>query len=105
MAIEHARLRAVAKPWGVEDLRPSGSFELAAGDALFAQSDRVDIHVGAGGMAGLVAYTGGGPVPHLLQRVTPPGSIDVGRPKDVQLPASLTQAKTAPRNGRVEMIK
>ena len=41
----------------------AGSFDVATGDALFAQSDRVDIHAGAVGMVGLVAYTGGGPVP------------------------------------------
>lgn len=83
----------------------AGSFEVATGDALFAQSDRVDIRAGAGGMAGLAAYTGGGPIPHLLQRLTQPGSIDVGRPKEMQLPTSFTQAKTALSNDRVEIIK
>jgi len=83
----------------------AGSFEIAKGDAIFAQSDRVDIHTGAGGMVGLVAYTGGGPVPHLLQRLTQPDSIDVGRPKEMQVTTSLTQAKTALRSGRVETIK
>jgi mannose-6-phosphate isomerase len=43
------------------------SFDVATGDALFAQSDRVDIRAGAAGMMGLVAYTGNGPVPHLLR--------------------------------------
>ena len=83
----------------------AGSFDVATGDALFAQSDRVDIHPGAIGMVGLVAYTGGGPIPHLLQRLTQPGSINVGRPQEMQVPTSLTQAKTAPKNGRVETIK
>jgi mannose-6-phosphate isomerase len=85
----------------------AGSFELATGDALFAQSDRVGIHAGAGGMVGLVAYTGGGLVPHLLQRLTEPRSIDVGQPTptQMQVPATLTQAKAAPDNGRVETIK
>ena len=55
----------------------AGSFDVATGDALFAQSDRVDIHAGAAGMVGLVAYTGGGPIPHLLQPLTQPDSIDV----------------------------
>ena len=82
-----------------------GSFEFATGDALFAQSDRVDIHPGAAGMVGLVAYTGGGAVPQLLQRLTPPGAIDVGRPKEIQVPTSLTQAKAAPKNGRLETTK
>ncbi len=83
----------------------AGSFEVATGDALFAQSDRVDIHPGAIGMVGLVAYTGGGPVPHLLHRLTQPGSIDVRRPQEMQLPTSLTQARAAPKNGRLDTIK
>lgn len=36
----------------------AGSFELATGDAVFAQSDRVDIRAGMTGLTGLVAYTG-----------------------------------------------
>jgi mannose-6-phosphate isomerase len=43
----------------------AGSFDLAIGDAIFAESDRVDIRAGEAGMAGLVAYTGGF-VPELL---------------------------------------
>ena len=43
----------------------AGSFDLVIGDAIFAQSDRVDIRAGEGGMAGLVAYTGGS-APELL---------------------------------------
>ena len=73
----------------------AGSFDIATGDALFAQADRIDIHSGAIGMVGLVAYTGGGPVPHLLQRLAQPGSIDVGRPREIQMPTSLAQAKAA----------
>ena len=83
----------------------AGSFEVAKGDALFAQSDRVYIHAGAIGMVGLVAYTGGDPVPHLLQRLTQPGSIDVGRPNEMQVPTSLTQAKAPPKKSRLETIK
>ena len=63
-----------------------GSFDAATGDAIFAQSDRVDIRAGAIGMVGLVAYTGGNPAPHLLQRVGLPGSINAGRRQDVQVP-------------------
>ena len=51
-----------------------GSFDVATGDAIFAQSDRVDIRAGTIGMVGLVAYTGGNPVPHLLQRLDAAGS-------------------------------
>jgi mannose-6-phosphate isomerase len=75
----------------------AGSFEVATGDVLFAQLDRVDIHPGAIGMVGLVAYTGRGPIPHLLQPLTRPGSINVRRPEEIPVPTSLTQAKVAPQ--------
>ena len=52
----------------------AGSFDVAAADAVFAQSDRVDIRAGTIGMVGLVAYTGIGPVPNLLRRLTQPGA-------------------------------
>ena len=83
----------------------AGSFEVAMGDALFAQSDRVDIHLGTASMAGLVAYTGGGPISHLLQRLTQQGSTDVGQPRAPQVAPSLTHAKAAPNNGHLETIK
>ena len=59
----------------------AGSFDVAAGDALFAQSDRVAILAGATGMVCLVAYTGGGLLPHLLQRLTQPRAIQSGSVK------------------------
>ena len=37
----------------------TGSFDVAMGDAVFAQSDRVNIRAGVLGLSGLVAYTGG----------------------------------------------
>lgn len=83
----------------------AGSFQVALGDALFAQLDRVEIDVGAGGMVGLVAYTGGGPVSHLLQRLTRPGPSDVGRPRELPMPIPLIDAKPAAKNGRMETIK
>jgi mannose-6-phosphate isomerase len=43
----------------------AGSFNLVTGDAIFAQSDRIDMRAGEAGLAGLVAYTGG-LVPELL---------------------------------------
>jgi len=50
----------------------AGAFDIGKGDALFAQSDRVDIHSGATGMAGLAAYTGGGPIGNFLKRLAAP---------------------------------
>jgi mannose-6-phosphate isomerase len=46
----------------------AGSFDVAKGDAVFAQADRVDIHAGEAGMVGLLAYKGIGVGPDLLQR-------------------------------------
>ena len=42
------------------------SFDVSMGDAIFAQSDRVNLRAGADGLSGLLAYTGG-LVPELLQ--------------------------------------
>ena len=74
----------------------SGSIEVITGEALFAQSDRVEIQTGALGVVGLVAYTGGGVVANLLQRLTQKAS---------PAPASLIPAKAAPKKGRLETIK
>ncbi len=76
-------------------------FDVGVGDAIFAQSDHVNIQSGSVGMTGLVAYTGGGPVPQLLQRVKQTGEINSERPQEVQVP-TLTQAKAARTNGRLE---
>jgi mannose-6-phosphate isomerase len=62
-----------------------GSLDVAIGDAIFAQSDRVNICAGGTGMVGLVAYTGGNSVPHLLRRVRQPTAIDVNQRQDVQV--------------------
>ena len=83
----------------------TGSFDVAMGDAVFAQSDRVNVHAGTIGMVGLVAYTGGGHSPHLLQRLEQSGAMDAGRPQEAQMPTLLTRAKTIPANGRLETTK
>ena len=82
----------------------AGSFDFAIGDAIFVQSDRVDIHAGPTGMVGLAAYTGGAPVAHLLQRVRQPGAMDEGPPEALQVPTFFPQTKTStPTNGRVDL--
>ena len=57
-----------------------GSFDVATGDAVFAQSDRVNIDAGATGLVGLVAYTGAGPVADLLQEAGQPDAAHARRP-------------------------
>ena len=46
----------------------AASYDITIGDAIFAQSDHVNIRVGRNGMVALVAYAGG-LVPHLLKCV------------------------------------
>jgi mannose-6-phosphate isomerase len=83
----------------------AGSFDIAPADAVFAQSDRVDIRVGSTGMTGLVAYTGIGPIAHLLPRHAKSGSIDTTRPPLVRVPRSSTQATAGSTDARLETTK
>ena len=57
----------------------AGSLDVAKGDVIFAQSDRIELHAGNAGVAGLVAYTGGEPAPELLQRINQPSAVNVGQ--------------------------
>ena len=94
------RLEAEQETWllVVNGSARAGSFDVTVGDAVFAQSDRFDIHTGVDGMTGLVAYTGGGQAPRLLQRLKQPGVMDTERPRKIR-------ATTAPTNGRPEATK
>ncbi|MFZ0422314.1 MAG: class I mannose-6-phosphate isomerase [Xanthobacteraceae bacterium] len=83
----------------------AGSFEIVTGEAVFAQTDTVEIKVGATGMVGLVAYTGDSAVAKLLRRSTPLETIKVKLPKAKPLSASLTQANAVRKNGHLETIK
>ncbi|MEX0751521.1 MAG: class I mannose-6-phosphate isomerase [Xanthobacteraceae bacterium] len=64
------RLEAKRETWllVVSGSARAGSFDVTIGDAIFAQSDRVDIRAGTTGLSGLLAYTGD-LVPELLQCV------------------------------------
>jgi len=78
----------------------AGKFDVATGDAVFAQSDSVDIQAGPEGMASLVAYTGvGGPVPHLLQRRAQASAPDAAPLEDRPRPTPFLRTKAAPMNG------
>ena len=63
----------------------AGTFDVAKGDAIFMQTDHVEIHAGPIGMVALAAYTGGAPAPNLLRRVI--------------------HATAAPTNAHLEAIK
>jgi mannose-6-phosphate isomerase len=78
----------------------AGTLDVAAGDAVFAQSDTVDIHAGPEGMAGLVAYTGvSGPVPHLLQSAAQPSVAETAPLADGQVPTSSIHTRADPAHG------
>jgi len=78
----------------------AGKLDVATGDAVFAQSDSIDIHAGSEGMASLVAYTGvGGPVPYLLQGAVQPSVVDAAPLHGMWVPASLLHTKAAPLHG------
>ena len=64
------RLEAKRETWllVVSGNACTGPFDVAMGDAVFAQSDRVAIRAGTAGLSGLLAYTGG-LVPEVLQCV------------------------------------
>ena len=83
----------------------AGPFEVATGDALFAQSDRIDIHSGAVGIGALTAYAGEGPIEKLLQRLQTPDSINILREQAIQTPTSVVQAHARQIDGWAEAIK
>lgn len=65
----------------------AASFDVAMGDAVFAQSDSVDIQAGPHGMTGLVARThADGPVSH-LQRPSQAGATGASSPEKRAAPA------------------
>ncbi len=84
----------------------AGKFEVVTGDAVFAQSEAVDIQAGLEGMASLVAYTGiSGPVPHLLQSLAQPSSTDEARPKGIQLAAPVSETKPSMAHGHMGAMR
>jgi mannose-6-phosphate isomerase len=86
----------------VEGSARAGSFDVGKGDAVFAQADRVSIHVGNTGMVGLVAYTGDGRVPDLLRRPGQHSETDARRLLEVQGPPVFTGAMPSPTSRRME---
>jgi mannose-6-phosphate isomerase len=80
----------------------AGSFDVTVADAVFAQSDRVDIRAGTTGMTGLVAYTGIGPVANLLRRLTQPGAKSATRPQEIEVLPAVPQPRAASTSSRLE---
>jgi mannose-6-phosphate isomerase len=92
------RLEAERETWllVVSGSGHAGKFGVATGDAVFAQSESVDIRAGPEGMASLVAYAVvSGPVPYLLQSLAQPSATDAARPEGVQVAAPIARTKPA----------
>lgn len=100
------RLEAEQETWllVVNGSARAGSFDVAIGDAVFVHSDHVEIHASAGGMVGLVAYTGGGQAPRLLPRLKQSRAM-AERPREMQAKNSRIRATAAPTNGLLERSK
>ncbi len=91
-------LRADRETWllVIEGGANTGLFGVVAGDAIFLESDRVDIDVGSSGLTGLMAYTDMGLAPDLQRRLGLPDASDAGSTYAAMLPVSLTQAIAEP---------
>ena len=72
-----------------------GSFDVATGDAVYMQADHVNIETGTTGLVGLVAYTGIGPIPDLLQCLGLPDVRDMRQAPEVRVRSSLPQVTRA----------
>lgn len=83
----------------------AGTFEVTVGDAIFAQTDLVNIRTGTDGMVGLVAYTGGDQAPHLLQRLKQSSEMDSGRLKEARVSTFLPRINAAPILGRLKAAR
>jgi mannose-6-phosphate isomerase len=78
----------------------AGKFDVIAGDAIFAQSDGVDLHAGPEGMTSLVASAVVGcPAPRSLEDPAQPAATGTGRPKVA--PTSIARTKSASAHGQI----
>ena len=83
----------------------AATFDVLAGDAVFAQSDVVHINTGADGMSGLVAYAGDSPASHLLQQAKHSSEIDASQPKAIQAPSLLAPSEMLPAHTCMETTR
>jgi hypothetical protein len=56
-------------------------------------------------MVGLVAYTGIGPIPHLLRRLTQSDATDARGLQVAQVPTSLPRARAASEDNHLEITR
>jgi mannose-6-phosphate isomerase len=98
------RLESEGETWllVVNGTARAASFDVATGDAVFAQSDSVDIQAGPDGMTSLVAHARIGPVPHILPQ---PSAADAAPPEKAQLPTSFAPTKAAPLRGHAGILR
>lgn len=82
----------------------ASKLNVVQGDAIFANSDVVNISTGPQGLVGLVGYLGDGPESHLLQHANFGNKADAAKSNTAQLSSSLNQAAIFPTQACAEMI-
>jgi mannose-6-phosphate isomerase len=81
----------------------TSTFGVVPGDAVFAQSDTVNITTGSDGMSGLVAYTGNDPASRLLQHANRKSEIRAEQPRAMRASSLLTRATMCPAHVGMEL--
>ena len=80
------------------------SFDIHQGEAIFAQSDHIDLQTGPIGLVGLMACTNSGEMPYLTRRIGQPGPTHAQRPPLMQAP-SLSPATSSLSNGHLDIAQ
>jgi mannose-6-phosphate isomerase len=96
------QLQAEREAWllVVKGSARAGPFNVATGDAVFAQSDSLDLAAGANGMIALVASTGiDGRNSILLQRAAQRSATDAAPAAKIQVSTFSTQTRVPPLPG------
>lgn len=82
----------------------AGSFDITTGDAVFAEADCLELDTGSTRFVGLVAHTGAGHAPELLQ-VFKERTSGIPEPREASLPTPLVQGSASTGARLVETIR
>jgi mannose-6-phosphate isomerase len=82
-----------------------GSFDVVTGDAVYAQSDSVDIQAGAAGLLCLLANTSASPIPNLLREGGQAYLADTAPPLAAVLPGPAAQSNAVALDGLMDIAR
>ena len=80
------------------------SFDIRQGEAIFAQSDHIELCTGPIGLVGLMACTNSGEIPYLTRRIGQPGPTHGQRSPLMQAP-SVSPATSILSNGHLDIAQ